>query len=175
MKWRRSVVRASRAKRRWPGRVLSVRYEALLTRTDEEIRTIVKALRLEAPTEKIEIGEYDGFAGQNSSFEDVAGYELSTAPIGRHKGVLGRVAEKTFFLVAGSYMRDKGYAETAGPVAPVQTALAALRVAVEAPLWSIYDVSFAAITRMGLQYQANDVKRHALAGLGRIKAGLRGA
>jgi hypothetical protein len=110
-RWLRSVTAIQRNQRRFPGAVLTVRYEDLAREPEATLRAVCAFLGEEYAPEMLAMhGAPDhGSIGGNSSFSRFAPGTISTRSIGRFREVLSPTDLAFLQLVTGRRMRRLGY------------------------------------------------------------------
>jgi hypothetical protein len=117
--WAIAIRQGREAARRYPGRVLELRYEDLVTNPAEEIATVCDFLELTYDPDMLAIERTD----RSKLVEDQAGWftnvwaGINTDAVGKWRREMSRRDQRTFESVAGDELRELGY-ETLGGKAP---------------------------------------------------------
>ncbi|MGI8606083.1 MAG: sulfotransferase family protein [Gaiellaceae bacterium] len=124
--WAAGIRRGQEAERRYPGQVLTLRYEDLASEPKREIERACAFLKLEFDEEMLAIERTDAAKlakGQEGWFTHVwAG--INTSGVGKWRRQLSPAQQAVFSAVASDELRALGYETAAGAAPPVARAVA---------------------------------------------------
>ena len=109
--WKNSTLQAKKLEEKYPEKFLIVRYEDVVTSSEEYIQKVCEFTDLTYIPDILEMKEQEAWTGQNSSFQttEESRSKINTTALGRHKTMLSEPITWVYQLFTWKIMKHFGY------------------------------------------------------------------